>query len=114
MEKMKMESSDIAAQNVEKLQALFPSCVTESRDESGHLCRAVDFAALRALLGGSTAEGTAEGPEAYDFTWVGKSAARAEAARPIRKTLRPITPPRTVKFGTPRKISTSRATIWTH
>ena len=110
MEKMKMKSLDIAAQNVEKLQALFPSCVTESRDETGRLCRAVDFDALRALLGGRVAEG----PEAYDFTWVGKSAARAEAARPTRKTLRPITPPRTVKTGTPRKISTSRGTIWTH
>ena len=89
MEKMKMESLDIAAQNVEKLQSLFPSCITESRDAAGRLCRAVDFDALRALLGGSTAEG----PEAYDFTWVGKNAARAEAARSVRKTLRPITPP---------------------
>ena len=109
MEKMKMESLDTVALNVEKLQSLFPSCVTESRDEKGQLCRAVDFDALRALLGGRAAEG----PEAYRFTWVGKSAARAEAARPIRKTLRPITPPRTVKTGTPRRISTSKATIWT-
>ena len=110
MEKMKMESLDIAAQNVEKLQSLFPSCITESRDAAGRLCRAVDFDALRALLGGSTAEG----PEAYDFTWVGKNAARAEAARSVRKTLRPITPPRTVRTGTPQRTSTSKGTIWTH
>lgn len=29
MEKMKMETANIAEQNVEKIEALFPNCVTE-------------------------------------------------------------------------------------
>ena len=33
MEKMKMETANIAAQNVEKIEALFPNCVTEALDE---------------------------------------------------------------------------------
>ena len=33
---------------------------------------------------------TVEGDERYTFTWVGKKAAMAEAARPITKTLRPV------------------------
>ena len=32
----------------------------------------------------------ADGDECYEFTWVGKKAAMAEAARPITKTLRPV------------------------
>ena len=40
---------------------------------------------LRAML----SEDIADGDEAYEFTWVGKKAAIAEANRPIRKTLRP-------------------------
>jgi adenine-specific DNA-methyltransferase len=45
----------------------------------------VDFEKLRLLLG----DNIAEGDERYDFTWVGKRAALQEAAKPIRKTLRP-------------------------
>ena len=33
MEKMHMESVDITAQNIEKLGALFPNCITEMLDE---------------------------------------------------------------------------------
>lgn len=112
MEKMRMETLDGAEMNRKRLAALadlFPGCVTETKDKQGRLCHAVQWDVLRELLSGIAADG----PEAYRFTWVGKSAARAEAARPIRKTLRPITPPRTVKTGTPRRISTSKATIWT-
>ena len=42
MEKMKMESVDIIAQNVEKLGELFPDCITEAADENGNLVKAVD------------------------------------------------------------------------
>lgn len=92
MEKMRMASPDAAAMNrarLAALSALFPGCITETRDASGQLKQAVDMEALQSLLTGVTAEG----PEAYDFTWVGKRAAMAEAIRPIRKTLRPLTPP---------------------
>ena len=30
MEKMKLESPDITARNIEKIEALFPNCITET------------------------------------------------------------------------------------
>ena len=91
MDKMKMETANIAEQNVEKIEALFPNCVTEaldeekSTDERKVFKKAINFELLRQML---TLEALA-GDEAYEFTWVGKKAAIAEANRPIRKTLRP-------------------------
>ena len=85
MEKMKMESANITDMNIDKIAALFPNCITETDDENGKLKKAINFEMLRAML----SEDIAEGDEAYEFTWVGKKAAIAEANRPIRKTLRP-------------------------
>jgi len=85
MEKMRMESPDITAQNVEKIAALFPNCITEAKDAKGNLKKAIDFDKLRQMLSNDIAEG----PESYEFTWVGKKAAMVEANTPIRKTLRP-------------------------
>ena len=42
---------------------------------------------MRQLLGDDAVE---DAPEAYEFNWVGKQAARAEVLRPINKTLRPV------------------------
>ena len=42
MERMRMESVDIIAQNVEKLGELFPDCITEAVDENGNLIKVVD------------------------------------------------------------------------
>ena len=42
---------------------------------------------MRQLLGDDAVE---DAPEAYEFNWVGKQAARVEVLRPIRKTLRPV------------------------
>ena len=85
MDKMKMETLDLTQANIEKLAVLFPSCITEIRGEDGKLKKAVNFELLRQLL----SDVVLEGNEAYEFTWVGKKAAIVEAARPIRKTLRP-------------------------
>lgn len=85
MDKMSMQSSSISEKNIEKIAALFPNCITEMADENGKLKKAINFEMLRAML----SEDIAEGDEAYEFTWVGKKAAIAEANRPIRKTLRP-------------------------
>lgn len=85
VDRMRMETPDLAQVNIEKLAALFPVCVTEARDEQGRLKKAVNFELLRQMLSGDAVEGE----EAYEFTWVGKKAAVAEANRPIRKTLRP-------------------------
>ncbi len=75
LDKMKFESPNIAAENVAKIAELFPGVVTEGK---------VNVDLLRSLLGEEV-----YGDEAYEFTWVGKRAAIAEAGRPIRKTLRP-------------------------
>lgn len=85
MEKMRMESVDMTAQNVEKIGALFPNCITETVDENGKPKRAINFELLRQML----SEDILDGDEAYEFTWVGKKAAIVEANKPIRKTLRP-------------------------
>ena len=85
MDKLKMETPDLTQQNIEKLAALFPACVTEARGEDGRLKKTVNFELLRQLL----SDVVLEGDEAYEFTWVGKKAAIVEANRPIRKTLRP-------------------------
>ena len=85
MEKMKFETPDMAQMNVEKIAALFPNCVTESKAADGKLKKAVNFDSLKQMLG----ESVAEGDESYEFTWVGKRDAMVEAAKPIRKTLRP-------------------------
>ena len=85
MDKMRMESVDMAAQNIEKIGALFPNCITETVDENGKAKKAINFELLKQMLSGDVIEGS----EAYEFTWVGKKAAIVEANKPIRKTLRP-------------------------
>lgn len=85
MDKMRMESLDKTAQNVEQIGAMFPNCVTETVDENGKPKKAINFDLLRQML----SDDVFEGDEAYEFTWVGKKAAIVEANKPIRKTLRP-------------------------
>lgn len=85
MEKMKLETANVVANNVERIGELFPNCITESKDEKGNLKRAINFEMLRQML----SEDVVDGKEAYEFTWVGKKASIVEANKPIRKTLRP-------------------------
>lgn len=82
---MRMESVDITDQNIDKIANLFPSCITEAKDENGKLKKAINFDMLCQLL----SKDVVEGDEAYEFTWVGKKNAIIEANTPIRKTLRP-------------------------
>ena len=95
MEKMRMESVDMTAQNIDKIAALFPNCITETKDENGHLKKVVNFDLLRQMLSGEVLEGD----ESYEFTWVGKKSAIVEANKPIRKTLRP-SPEESVNWDT--------------
>ncbi len=91
MDKMKMETADIAAQNIEKIGALFPNCITEMLDEEKSTAenkvykKAINFELLKQMLSKEVIDGN----EAYEFTWVGKKASIVEANKPIRKTLRP-------------------------
>ena len=85
MDKMRMESVNLTVQNIEKIGALFPNCITETVDENGRPKKAINFELLKQMLSSDVLEGE----EAYEFTWVGKKAAIVEANKPIRKTLRP-------------------------
>ena len=86
MEYLKQETVSGAQLNLDGLYQICPQCFTESKDpQTGEVKHTVDFDKLRLLLG----DNVAQGDERYDFTWVGKRAALQEAAKPIRKTLRP-------------------------
>lgn len=82
---LKMESIDMTEENIKKVAALFPNCVTEAKDENGRLRHVVNFELLKQMLSPEVVDGA----EHYEFTWVGKKAAIVEANKPIRKTLRP-------------------------
>ena len=86
MDKLKFETPDMVAGNIDKIAALFPSAITEMRGEDGEIRRGINFEVLKQLL----SRDVVDGDECYEFTWVGKKAAMAEAARPITKTLRPV------------------------
>lgn len=86
MNHLKFETPDLTAQNIEKIAALFPATITEMRGEDGQIKKGINFEVLKQLL----SRDVVDGDECYEFTWVGKKAAMAEAARPITKTLRPV------------------------
>ena len=85
MDKMRMESLNMTSENINKIETMFPNCITEAKDENGNPKKAVNFDILRQML----SEDVVDGDEAYEFTWVDKKAAIVEANKPIRKTLRP-------------------------
>lgn len=85
MEKIELGTPDGTVENIERLAELFPQVVTEVENADGELEYAVDFDTLRDLLG-DVVEGQRE---RYQFTWPGKREAKAEARRPIYKTMIP-------------------------
>lgn len=87
MNKLKLHSKDLTAENIEKLAALFPNCLTETRDEeTGEVKDGIDFDLLRQELSADLVEGP---QERYRLDWPGKREALATANAPIAKTLRP-------------------------
>jgi adenine-specific DNA-methyltransferase len=85
-EKLKMETADNNAENIEKIARLFPGVITEIEDDDGKLRKGIDFDLLKQELSGDYVEGR---EERYEFTWVGKKQSIVEANLPIQKTLRP-------------------------
>lgn len=85
MDKIELGTPEGTAENIDKIAELFPQVMTEVENGEGTLERTVDFDSLRDLLG-DVAEGQRE---RYQFTWPGKREAKAEARRPIYKTMIP-------------------------
>lgn len=91
MNKLKMQTPNLISQNIDKIAALFPNCITEMLDAEkstpDHKVykRGINFELLKQML----SPDVVDGDEAYEFTWVGKKASIVEANKPIRKTLRP-------------------------
>lgn len=86
MEKVNMVSRDVTADNIEKIGALFPNCITEVKN-GDKVEKAIDFDKLRQELSGNLIEGK---NERYEFTWPDKRQAIVTANAPIAKTLRPV------------------------
>ena len=86
MEKLRMQTADMADRNIEMLGQMFPNCLTETINADGKLVRAIDFDKLRQELACEVVEGA---DERYQFTWPDKRAAIRLANAPINKTLRP-------------------------
>ena len=85
-DQLKMHSSNLVDTNIEKIAALFPNCITETKDENGELKKAIDFDLLKQELSQILVEGE---QERYRLDWVGKKEAILTANAPIAKTLRP-------------------------
>lgn len=65
MEKLKMQTADMAVKNIELLGQLFPNCLTEKKNDEGKLVHAIDFDKLRQELACEVVEGA---EERYQFT----------------------------------------------
>lgn len=76
--KLDMKSKDIISENIEKISALFPNCVSEGK---------IDFDMLKQELSKDIIE---DGKEKYQLTWAGKKDAIINVNTQCNKTLRPL------------------------
>lgn len=86
MDKLRMKTHDASEDNVAKIAALFPQCVTERIGKDGTAELAIDFDKLRDELSKDLLDGA---EERYQFTWPDKRAASRLANEATDKTLRP-------------------------
>lgn len=84
IDKVKLESNNIADENFEKLASLFPNVVTETIID-GQLVRAIDKDKLMQEINAYVLEGL---EERYNFTWPDKRKSVVLANAPTRNTLR--------------------------
>ncbi|MDR7083577.1 adenine-specific DNA-methyltransferase [Arthrobacter ginsengisoli] len=100
MDKLLMHSPDLTERNIDKIAQLFPTVITEGRDDDGNPTNAIDFDLLRQELSAHVIEGP---QERYQLDWPGKREALFAANTPIAKTLRPV-PEGSVGFDTTRNL----------
>ena len=86
MDKLKMHSLNKVDDNIKKIGALFPNCVTERKNADGEVEYAIDFDMLKQELSDIVVEGK---EERYQFTWPDKKKSILAANAPISDTLRP-------------------------
>lgn len=86
MDKMDMQTPNMADENLKKLIEIFPNIVTETIDEDGNVVRAIDKDMLEQEISTKVVEGR---EERYQFTWPDKKQAILASNAPISKTLRP-------------------------
>ena len=86
MEQLKMHSMNKVDENIKRIGALFPNCVTERINADGKVEYAIDFDMLRQELSTVIVEGN---EERYQFTWPDKKKSILAANAPISDTLRP-------------------------
>ena len=86
MDKLKMHSVNKVDENIAKIGALFPNCLTERINDNGEVEYAIDFDMLKQELSAVVVEGN---EERYQFTWPDKKKSILLANAPIAKTLRP-------------------------
>ncbi len=84
------QSADVVAENIERLQELFPEAFTEGK---------IDFDVLKQVLGGAVDERE----EKYGLNWHGKRRARQLALTPSTGTLRPC-PEESVDWDTTQNL----------
>ncbi|MCO6526781.1 site-specific DNA-methyltransferase [Snodgrassella sp.] len=86
MDKLKMHSLNKVDENIKKIGAQFPNCITERKNQQGEVEYAIDFDLLKQELSSVIVEGR---EERYQFTWPDKKKSILLANAPIAKTLRP-------------------------
>lgn len=98
---MEMKTKSIADENIEKIKALFPNCVTEAKDEkTGEIKHVIDFDQLRQELSNEVVEGP---QERYQFTWPEKRKSILLANASTTNVLRPK-PEKSVDFENTKNI----------
>lgn len=85
-DKLDMRSMNRIDENIRKIGALFPNCVTERKNDAGEVEYAIDFDVLKQELSAVVVEGK---EERYQFTWPDKKKSILAANAPISDTLRP-------------------------
>ena len=85
-DKLDMRSMNRIDENIRKIGALFPNCVTERKNDAGEVEYAIDFDMLKQELSSVVVEGK---EERYQFTWPDKKKSILAANAPISDTLRP-------------------------
>lgn len=86
MDKLSMQTKNLADENYKKLTELFPNIVTETVDEEGNVIRAIDKDKLEMELATKVVEGN---EERYQFTWPDKKKSVIASNAPTTNTLRP-------------------------